>query len=1171
MAERAPRDPVLWDRYTRREGIVHLTGIQALVRLSLDQVRRDRAAGRRVAALYSGYPGSPLGGLDQTLQSLEPLLEREDVHFSPGLNEELAAGAIAGSQLLEFFPHTRYDGVVGLWFGKAPGLDRSIDAFRHSNFVGTPRYGGAVALVGDDPFCKSSSLPSHSEYALAHAFVPVLYPSDSREILELARHAFAISRFSGLWVALKIVADVADSGMTVTLDPDEPPIELPKFEALGKIFEKRQDSRLLPPHVNRLEEEILYARLEAVARYAATNGLNPVTVRHHRDRIGLVASGRLYRELETALGLLGLCDAELERLGIRLLKMQLLYPTDAGRLSDFADGLDEIVVVDERRAFLEDRIRSSLFNAVDRPLVLGDRDNRGEPWLARHREITAETLALDLGPHLAQRLQVGELERRAEQLRGAHERARNAPRPSRTPHFCSGCPHSISTRLPEGSVAGGGIGCHTMALLMDRGIRFIGAMGSEGSHWIGLSRFVDTPHLFQNLGDGTYCHSGRLAVRAAVEAGVPITYKILYNGTIAMTGGQHAVGMKPLVDLARDLLSDGVKRIVIVSSDPAAVLLARNDPRVECLSREHYDEAMLRLRQESGVTALIYDQLCANQKQRLERRGLLPASAELVIINEDVCEGCGDCGARSTCVSLQPVPTALGRKTRIDQTSCSDDRSCLVGDCPAFMTVSSELAPTAAFEPWLPEESTERSAPTLGTERFEILLVGIGSTGVVTVNAILVRAAEIEGLHAVHLDQTGLAQRGGKVVSHCLLGRAPFSGSPRVSWGRADVLLAFDAVGAADSASLRVLDAERTRAVAAEAILPGDENATDTDETRGAQLIRALRDQCRSLTSVRAGELAEAVLGDTRSANVILLGTALELGLIPLSLSSVEQAIRDRGIAVEPNLRALRLGRAVAADPAVVRSILNAAQPTAVGQSGSPDAAGQALGPAWQQLEASLRCLDETATAEPLRERAAGLALDLIDYQDAAYGRAFVESISAVAAAEARCGSGSTRLTRTAMRELYRLMAYKDEYEVARLLLRGPFRDWLDRRSRGRLRLRYQLQPPLLRTLGLARKISLGRWAEPGLRLLVALRRLRGTRLDPFGRQRTRREERRLVDWYAKVLGRLARNVSAERLEEAIEIAAGAARIRGFEELKLRRAEQVRAETERRLSSWPES
>ena len=1164
-------DPPLWARYTRETGRIHLTGLQALVRVALDQLRRDVRAGRRTAALFSGYPGSPLAGLDTLLRSLRPLLARSGVRLEPGLNEELAASTVAGTQLVEVFPHSRFDGVLGVWFGKAPGLDRSLDALRHANFVGAGRHGGALAVVGDDPFCKSSSLPSHSEHAFAHAYVPLFAPADPADVLRLGLYACELSRYAGLWTGLRMVADVADSGLVFELPERDAPIARPEFEALGRRFAPRLDTQLLPPNVLRIEEELLFGRLEAVRQFARANGLNPILSRHARDRVGLVAAGSLYRELESALALLGLDERERARLGVRLLKIDLVWPLEAERVREFARGLEAIAVVDGRRGFLDGELRAALYGADAAPQVVGALDERGAHWLARRAEITAGTLAQDLAPWLAARLRAPEIAARVAPLEAALARAGRAHEPSRAPHFCSGCPHAASTKLPEGSLAGGGIGCHTMALAMpEREIKLLGAMGNEGAHWIGLAPYTDSGHLFQNLGDGTYFHSGRLAVRACVEAGVAITFKLLWNGVVAMTGGQHAVGAKPLAALVRDLLADGVRLVRAMSQDPELARLAERDARVRLVAREDWDAAMRELRAEGGVTAMVWDELCANEKQRLERRGLRPRPSTRVVINGDVCEGCGDCGAKSSCVSLRPVATPLGRKTRVHEASCSDDRACLDGDCPAFVSIASAPAPRAPFERELPAPLPEPPEVEWSGERFELLLVGIGSTGVVTVDALLVRAAEHDGLFAAHLDQTGLAQRGGKVVSHCVLMRAPFAGSPRIEPGRADVLLAFDPLGSSDREALRALDPARTRAVVHDLYVPtgADVSSPGFAPPEVDALIAPLRTATRSLACVPAELLADAALGQVLAANLVLVGYAFQQGLIPLTARSLERAITENGVAVEANLRAFALGRSAAHDAALAERLLADATPPAVGDEDAFERAAHLLGASWSALHEALGRFAQPKDSDRLLRQAAGFAADLVDYQGRRLAARYCARITEVALREAALDPDSPALTEIALRELYRALAYKDEYEVARLLLRGPHRRWLRRHSAGEPELTYHLHPPLLRALGLRRKLELGSWIEPGLALLAAGKRLRGGAFDPFGWTRVRRLERELARWYESVLERLVAGLRAENRAEALEIAALFGRIRGYESIKERRAAELRPLLERKLEAW---
>ena len=1172
MSHSGLEEPALWTRYTQEGGRVHLTGLEALVRLPIEQVRADRAAGRRVAALISGYPGSPVAGLDRTLDALRPLLERHDVRLEHGLNEELAAGIVGGTQLLDLFPHSRYDGVLGIWFGKAPGLDRALDAIRHANFMGTSRFGAALAIVGDDPSCKSSSIPSHSEHAAAHAMMPLFAPSDALDALELGRLAFGLSRYAGLWVALKITTDIADGGGIFELPKIRPEPALPKFRIgdpeSGHAFQKRFDPRLLPPHVNEIERALFYERLEAARRYVYANEIDRIEVRGPRDGIGLVASGRLIRELRTALERLGLDDFALRERGIRLMSIRATWPLEPRRLREFADGLDELVVVDERRGFLEEQLRAVLFNEIDHPRVLGQFRETGAPWLARHREVTAETLAIDLGHYLAERQASPELGERAARLQARTRATEREISLARAPHFCSGCPHSNSTRLPEGAVAGGGIGCHTMALLMDRQVRFIGAMGSEGSPWIGLAPYCDTPHLFQNLGDGTYFHSGRLAVRAAVEAATNVTYKILYNSAVGMTGGQRPVGIKSVSELVRDLLSDGVRKVVAVSNDAELRELSAADDRVECVEREDWSDAQLRIAREAGVTALVYDQLCANQKQRLERRGILAKPAKRIEINADVCEGCGDCLSLSTCSALVPVNTPLGRKTRVNATLCSDDRSCLSGDCPAFLEVTTPRVADASPERWIAGKLPEPEQRPWERDRFEIYMVGIGSTGVVSANALILRAAEHEGLFALHLDQTGLAQRGGKVVSHTILTREAALGSPRVGWGRADSVLAFDPIGASDEQGLLQLDPRRSLAIVHARITPTaamiESPELDIPEVR--TFAEALRRHTRELVEAPAEELAEALFGETLAANVILLGVAVQSGAFPVSAANFERAIRDRGIAVESNLIAFGLGRSLSLDPGLADRILADARPPSIGDAGDPDRARELLDQDWARFESALSRFEASPVRDTLLRRTADFATDLVDYQNRAYAARYLAVLGPLAEAEAACHPHAPILTEIAAREFYRMSAIKDEYEVARLHLRGPFRRWLERHSEGRLRLRYLLHPPLLRRIGLRRKLALARSFEPGLWLLVALRSIRGSWLDPFGHTRTRRQERAQTRWYAEILARLTLILRADAHADALDIARAAEALRGYEQIRLGREGRIREQVEAALA-----
>ncbi|MCZ6462694.1 MAG: indolepyruvate ferredoxin oxidoreductase family protein [Proteobacteria bacterium] len=1166
MPGSTPRNLDWTKRFLAHTGeAVHLTGLQALARLPLDQIRRDRQSGLRMGGLISGYPGSPLAGFDQVLSRIRPLLEEHDLHFQLGLNEELAAAAVSGSQFLDLFPHTRFDGAIGLWYGKAPGVDRCLDVFRHANFAGVSRFGGALAVAGDDPACKSSSLPSQSEHAFAHALIPLLVPAGSAEVLEFGLHGYALSRFAGLWVGMKVVPDLCDGGEIVTLPTAPAPgpagIRLPVLEDGGREFERRLDLGLLPPTVLEIERHLVYARLEAARRYVYDNELDRIDGRAG-DRIGLVAAGTHRRELLSALERLGIDASARERLGLRILHLAMIHPVEPRRLREFARGLELVVVLDDRREFLEQQVRAILYDEPSPPRVLGHRDAQGRPWLAARGALEAEGLARDLGPLLAERTNDddGVLARRCAALEAQAVRREAPLELVRQPHFCSGCPHLTSTRIPAGTAAAGGIGCHTMALLTGREMRFVGAMGSEGAPWNGLAPFVDTPHLFQNLGDGTYFHSGRQAIRACVAVGSPITFKLLYNGSIAMTGGQSATGEKALAPLIGDLLSDGVRRVVAMSDDPAVARLARSDQRVEVITRDDSEDGMARLAREAGVTVFVYDAICANEKQRRQRRGLLPAPSRRIFIQRDVCEGCGDCGRKSECPSVHPVETALGRKTTIHQGSCAQDDVCLAGDCPAFMTLDGDAVLESLPIPQALSDCLRGSLPEPELPSVEgvhsILMIGVGSTGVVTVDAILVGAALREGLHARHLDQTGLSQRGGRVSSHLRLSRTPVEGSGRVPRGGADVLLAFDPLGAADPQGLAFLSNERTCTVVHEQLTPTAEMVS-RPEVVGPSLS-ALRERLarhsRELHSLAAEEIATALLGDHRGANVLLLGFAFQRGAIPLRSESIEGAIRDHGIAADANLAAFRLGRALAEHPEEAELVLRAARPASIGEEGRPGTAFDLFGGLWQEIEALLGRARDPESAVEHRVLLAGWSADLREYQNHPYGARYLRALLPLLREEVALGGDSLPLTAVAARELYRLMAYKDEYEVARLHLRGPYRRWLDRRAGrgGRARPTTWLHPPLLREWGLARKLRLGPWFEPVFQVLAALRFLRGTALDPFGRSEVRRVERELVVWYEDVLCELTERLRTLGIEAATRIAGHAGAIRGYEAIKLR-------------------
>jgi len=1133
-------------KYVQGEGAIFLSGIQALVRVPIDQHRADRRRGLNTATIVSGYPGSPLGGFDLNLERNATLLARHNVRFIRGLNEELGGTIVFGGQLAVAFPRPKYDGVLGMWYGKAPGVDRTGDLFRHANFAGVGPYGGVLAIAGDDPMAKSSTFPTASEACFADLMLPVLFPGNVQEILDLGRLGFELSRYSGCWVGFKILTNISDEVGTAEVSADRIRVVDPGFTLDGRPWRPTHGMIRFPPWGLEMEHELFYGRIEAARAFAAANGLNRVTVPTADAWLGIAAAGKTYYDVREALRALGLDDAALRRYGIRLLQLRMVYPLEPDTVREFARGLEELLVVEEKRGFVEAQVKEILFDLAERPRVMGKRDERGEVLVPAGGELDADTIALVLARRLERRIHLPSITAHAAQL----EALRDRPAPltlARRSFFCSGCPHNRSTVVPEGSLAGGGIGCHSMAMTMDRHTVGLTQMGGEGVHWVGAAPFSDTEHMFQNLGDGTFAHSGSLAIRQAVAAGTRITFKILYNGTVAMTGGQNAAGAMTVPDLTRMLEAEGVRRLVVLTDQPDRYPRGtRWAPGVEIWHRDRLDEAQSALRDTPGVTVLIYDQQCAAEKRRLRKRGRLAEPERRVIINEAVCEGCGDCGVKSNCMSVHPVETELGRKTQIHQSSCNKDYSCLAGDCPSFVTAVTRGAPAsrrrADLDLPLPE-------PELRVPRdSETVMAGIGGTGVVTVNQILGSAALLDGRFVRGLDQTGLSQKGGPVVSHLKIASAPIDMSNKVGAGAADCYLGFDLLVATAASNLDRARPDRTVAVVSTSQVPTGAMVSSPDvrfpEIGG--LTGAINRVTRKDDNVfvDAIGIAEVLFGDHMMANLVLLGAAYQAGAIAVSAAAIESAIALNGVSVEANTRAFRAGRRAVVEPGWIEA-LRPRRLGAVDLPGEPHPAAARLA-ATAGVDGDLARLVESRIGE------------LIAYQDEAYARGYAEFVGRVAAAERAARPGQTRLALAAARGLHKLMAYKDEYEVARLHLRGDLARALEAEYPEGVTMRYLLHPPLLRALGLRRKIAVGRWIEPAFRALVVMRRLRGTALDPFGRARVRRVERALIAEYRGLIERALTDLDGPGYERAVSLAALPDLIRGYEDIKLRSVERFR-------------
>lgn len=1122
-----------------------LTGVQAIARLLLEQRALDRRRGRRTATFVSGYQGSPLGGLDRLLQSMPELMRDNAIHVRPALNEEIAATSVWGSQTTLPLGTATHDGVVGVWYGKAPGVDRATDALRHLTMYGVNPAGGVLLLAGDDPAAKSSTVPAVSERTLAALGIPVLFPRTSAEIITLGLHGVELSRACGSPVALKIVADVADGAWVVTdevsgLDPVTPTITWQ-----GSPWTYRQSPPLVgSAAIVSVESELVGPRAAMIQTYAVANRLDHRTSPSGAARLGLVASGPAFDSMRQALLDLGADEDLLAGAGVRLMHCGLLSPVSVAGIRDFAEGLDAVLVVEDKTSFLESQVRSILYDLPERPKVLGKHDTDGAPLVPADGELTPGRLHEPLRRALAPWLTLEVPRPRRELLTVRESLPLKDVR--RVPYFCSGCPHNRSTAVPVGSMAAGGIGCHTLVTTSrrtDSAVTGFTQMGGEGAQWIGQAPFTSTRHIFQNIGDGTFFHSGQLSVQACVAAGVNVTFKLLHNDVVAMTGAQQAEGAIDIPALTHKLAAEGVARTIVVTDEPDRHHGSQLADDVVVWDRSRLDEAQRLLRETPGVTVLIYAQHCANDARRQRKRGTMPARRTRVVIHEEVCEGCGDCGRKSNCLSVQPVMTELGLKTRVDQTSCNTDYSCLEGDCPAFMTVT------------LPEDTGVRTPPVppavpptawrTGGGTQSVLLAGVGGTGIVTVNQVLATAALAAGYAVELLDQIGLSQKAGPVIGHLRFSAdGPLEPSNRLSPGAAHALLAFDLLTAVEPAMLAYTAPDLTRAVVSTSTTPTGTEVYDRELRQAevpAQLGR-LRGQVRELATLDMLADARVLLGSTTAANFFLVGAAVQIGALQIPPDAIEAALGLNGEAVAANVAAFRWGRVSVADPAAYAAAVSAA--------------GR-IGPATDAVPQHVPALTASALAGEVRRLVEWRAPRLVDYQNLACAEDYVRIVDAVWHAERRM-TNETRLSEAVARQLYALTAYKDEYEVARLLTGPSSRALVEAAVPGAGDITFRLHPPLLRALGLERKVGISGMGQSALQALVPLRRLRGTPLDPFGRARMRRVERELLRHYRSVLHSLVDSLTADSYARAADFAALPSVVRGFEDIKLRSVESYR-------------
>jgi len=1132
------------DKYALDTTRTYLTGIEALVRLPMLQHQRDRQAGLNTAGFITGYRGSPLGSLDQSLWKAQSHLDAHNIYFQPAVNEDLAATAVWGSQQVNMFEGARYDGVFSMWYGKGPGVDRSLDAVRHANAAGTSKHGGVLFVAGDDHACKSSTLPHQTEHVFIGASMPVLNPADVQDVLDLGIFGWELSRYSGCWVAMKAITENMDSGLSALIDPQRVRITIPDdFELpAGGVHIRWPD----PP----LEQErrLNKYRIYAARHFAYANNLNRVVIDSPEPRLGIITTGKAYLDVLQALEDLGIDKRQAAAIGLRVYKVGMSWPLEPRATHAFAQGLEEILVVEEKRSIVEDQLTGQLYNqpVSERPRVVGEFDEHGHDLLPNLGELTPAQVARAIAARIGRFHTSDAMQERLAFLKAKEQRL-SQPRETivRTPHFCSGCPHNTSTKVPEGSMALGGIGCHYMVTWMDRRTATFTQMGGEGATWIGQAPFTDTRHVFQNLGDGTYYHSGTLAIRAAVAAKVNITYKILFNDAVAMTGGQPVDGTLTVERIVHQVRGEGVQRIAVVSDEPDKY--PSSFPRFEGLSvdhRERLEQIQRELRDTPGTTVILYDQTCAAEKRRRRKKGKMEDPKKRVLINEAVCEGCGDCGVASNCLSVLPKETELGRKRAIDQSACNKDFSCLDGFCPSFVTVhGGELAKyeaggrAAAELPPLPEpDLPELDRP------WNILITGIGGSGVLTVASILAVGAHMEGKGCSTLNQTGLAQKFGSVFSHVRIGRDQEDiHTVRIAAGDADLLLGCDMVVASSFDSLAKLHIERTHAVVNEHVSPTSEFLQKPDMQFPAEAMKSVIAEetgAGKTHFVEATDTATQLLGDAVASNMFLLGYAWQKGLVPVTRESIFKAIEVNNVAVELNKQAFTWGRRAACDLESVRA----------------------------QLQDSVEPFKPLDTLEEIVDYRAA---QLTGYQNTAYANEYRDFVERVRCAEERVKPGATELSKTVAKSLHKLMAYKDEYEVARLFTSGDFARRLQQTFRGSYKLRFHMAPPLLAkkdpVTGHPKKRELPGWTLYAFKVLAGLKGLRGTVLDPFGYSEERKTERRLISDYRQSVERMLQDLDTGNYDLSVQIAALPLEMRGFGHVKRANIDKARAEEKRLL------
>ncbi len=1125
----AELNPVsLDDKYALDTTRAYISGIEALVRLPMLQHQRDVSRGLNTAGFVSGYRGSPVGGVDQAMWKAKHWLDKHQIQFQPGLNEDLAATAVWGSQQTNIFEGAKFDGVFSLWYGKGPGVDRSMDVIKHANAAGTSKYGGVIAVAGDDHACKSSTLPHQSEHMFIGASVPVLNPCNVQEVLDLGVYGWELSRYSGCWVALKAITENMDSAISADIDPERINIIIPEdFELPHDGVHARWPDPSMAQE-RRLNKFKIYAARE----FARVNGLNKIVLNSSKPRFGIITTGKAYLDVMQALEDLGIDEKLSEQIGLRVYKVGMSWPLEPVRTHEFADGLEEILVVEEKRSIIEDQLTGQLYNypVEGRPRVYGEFDENGDDLLSNLGELTPAMVALALAGRIGRFFCSDTIDKRVEWIRQKQASlAEFTDGINRVPHYCSGCPHNTSTKVPQGSRAMAGIGCHYMATWMpDRATATFTQMGGEGATWIGQAPFTSTEHVFQNLGDGTYFHSGILAIRATVAAKVNITYKILYNDAVAMTGGQPLDGSLSIEDLINQIRGEGIKRIALVSDEPAN--WKGQFSAIRGFSLHHRDEMDVlqkELRQFKGVSVLVYDQVCAAEKRRRRKKGLLADPPKRVFIHPEICEGCGDCGTQSNCLSVLPLETELGRKRQIDQSACNKDYSCVNGFCPSFVTVLGgrlkrqklELSSSGAEFDTLPQPDS----PSLDRP-WNTVITGIGGTGVLTVGSLMAMAAHIEGKGCATLNQTGLAQKFGAVVCHVRIAqRRREINAVRIPAGEADLLLGCDLVVSSGNEAMGKVSTKRSHAVINAAEVPTSAFILNPDMRFPHQAMQneiKVEVGTNKTHFLDSSRMATALLGDSIASNLFLLGYAWQSGLVPVSAAAIEKAIEMNGVAVEFNCQAFLWGRRYAHQPEKVLSLLEA------------------------KKAVKKRSLDEL-----IEDRMKRLA----DYQNIDYANRYRKVVSQIKDVDSNSDQVES-LTTAVAKNLYHLMAYKDEYEVARLFCQKDFLEEIDSQFEGGYKLEFNLAPPFLSRIdknsGRPVKREYGAWIMKAFSILQHFKFLRGTTFDVFGFSEERKREREDIRNYLSLLDQVKSGLTKENYDIAVQLCQSLEQLRGYGPVK---------------------